>query len=131
MGCQLEVNGIRYNIRFARFSYRGFGNSAFQHCGSLVKLRNQIREIGNVGIPLQKSRDATGQLLRQLIQMPYRFWDGLIVRIDQVLSAIGRPRKVDLYDAGMREISDVMLRIEAMIEGRHVNVVYIKEKPAT
>src|SRR6185503_12672668 len=89
-----------------------------------------IRKVWNVGVPFKQRRDTTRQILSQLVETPDNRRHRLIVRIDQVLTTVGRACKMDLHDARVRQVTNVMLGIEPMVVTGYINIVHIQQQTA-
>jgi len=86
-------------------------------------------EVGDPSIPFAQSRYAPRPLPRSPEQFPHRRGDGPIVGIDDVAPAMLVDRHVDLDDLVVRQSFDVPDRIEAVVEGRNIDIVHIEQQP--
>ncbi len=64
------------------------------------------------------------------IHLPYRVENGMIVRIEKVLFELRVARNMDLPDPMMRNVVEVVVRVEVVVFRRDVNVVYVQQYPA-
>ena len=84
----------------------------------------------NLGIPFQQRRNAAGFLMRQAIQFPNWVGHMIIVRVDQMRAARSVAGQVHLHDSLVRQIANVLDRVEIVIHARDVNVVDVEQQAA-
>src|SRR6266566_1890435 len=92
---ELIVNRIRQSGAVRRRHDGDFGYVPGQDRSCFVELRDEIGIIRNVGVPLEQRGDAAGQFLRPRIEPPDRRRHRTVVRVDQIIAAVGRTGEVD------------------------------------
>src|SRR5579859_6974058 len=74
----------------------------------LIKRRDTV-------IPLEQCRGFPDQFGGAGIQLPHGIENGMIVRVENVLLEFGMARDMNLRDAMVRDIVDVIVRIETVV----------------
>jgi hypothetical protein len=87
-------------------------------------------EAGDLVIPLEQGGDAAAALDGAFVKVPDGIDHGMIVGIENVFLELGVTGKMRLRDTLRGHGVDVIHRIEAVVPGRDVDVVYIKQDSA-
>src|SRR6516162_11121070 len=90
---------------------------------NLVESRDAI-------VPFQKSGCAPYLSDGVRIELPHRIEHGMIVRVQNVFLELGMTCDVNLADAMMRHVVQVIIGIERVVLGRNVNVIDVEKDPA-
>src|SRR5579862_7614215 len=82
---------------------------------NLIKRRNAV-------VPFKQCRGVADQFCGAGVQLPHRVEDGMVVRVENVLLEFGMARDMDLCDTMVRDVVDVIVRIEIMVLRRDINI---------
>ena len=80
----------------------------------------------NTVVPFEQRRRRTDALDGMLVQLPYRIEHWMIVRVENILLELGMPGNMNLRDAIGGNAVQVIIRIEAVILRRDINVVDVQ-----
>ena len=81
-------------------------------------------------VPFQKSGCAPYLPDCVRIELPHRIEHGMIVRVQNVFLELGVARDVNLANAMMRHVVQVLVGIERVVLGRNINVIDVEKDPA-
>jgi len=81
-------------------------------------------------VPFQKSSGAPYLPDCVRIEIPHRIEHGMIVRVQNVFLELGMTRDVNLANAMMRHVVQVLVGIERVVLGRNINVIDVEKDPA-
>ena len=84
----------------------------------------------NLGIPFQQCGHASGQFVRQAVQIPDRVDHLTVMRVDAIRAAIGVARQMALHDAVVWNGANVFKRVEFVVDAGNEYVVYIEQQAA-
>ena len=88
-----------------------------------IKSRNAV-------VPFEQGRGAANEFHGVRVQLPNRIEHRMIVRIENVFLELRMTRDVDLPDPMVRNVIQVIVRIEIVILRRDVNVVHVEKNSA-
>src|SRR5258707_4401686 len=84
----------------------------------------------NLVVPLEKRCRTPCAFNRTRIEFPDRINHRMVMRIQNVLFKLGVPRDMDLRHALCRNTIYVIMGIEIVVSGRHINIVDVQEDAA-
>ena len=81
-------------------------------------------------IPLKESGCVAAAFDGVGVKVPDRVEDGVVVSIEDVFPVLGVAGDVELSDAMVRDVVEIVVRVEAMILRRNVDVIYVEKDSA-
>ena len=66
----------------------------------------------------------------QPIKFPNRIDHVVVMRIDEVRAAIGVAGQMELHDPLVRDVLDILARIEVVVHARNIDVVDVEQQSA-
>ena len=81
-------------------------------------------------VPFQKSGCAPDLPDCMSIDLPHRIEHGMIVRVEDVFLELGVAGDVDLANAMVRHVVQVIVGIESVVLGRDINVIHVEKNAA-
>src|SRR5262245_21016434 len=82
---------------------------------------------GDAVVPLEQSGRVADLTYRVPVHLPDRIQDGMIMGIENVFFEFGVAGNVDLADAVVWDVVEIVVRIEIVVLGRDIDVINIEE----